>query len=357
MKKRIVFIGILILLGLFCCLLAEGPIASLVFVFAILYMVISTFFVSCGVKKTEVRIITEQKEEANQATIVLNNTGNFPVMNCLLAVKAHNLITGKMDCCKWNLSLGPKGHREIQMEVKDHCCGGILLEIEQMVIGDFFHFIKKRIQVKREDLVYILPKLKELSVNKEDVGRYDMESHRFSPYKKGNDSSETFGISEYRPGDSVKYIHWKLSGKLDQPMVRELGLPIDHKIMILVEKAIGGQEFDGEKNSQATELAVGISFTFVKGNVPHVLGWYNYRKNLFESYTINGEDDLWTCIPHLLASPYKRSEHTVISSFIESDTEKDYSRFVIVANQNIEIERLMHYGEVDLYTPEDFDQL
>lgn len=46
--------------------------------------------------------------------------------------------------------------------------------------------------------------------------------------KSGTDVSEVFGLREYREGDTLQSIHWKLSGKMHQLIVREFGRPVNY---------------------------------------------------------------------------------------------------------------------------------
>ena len=48
-----------------------------------------------------------------------------------------------------------------------------------------------------------------------------MESFRYSGSRPGDDPGETFDIREYREGDSIRQIHWKLTGKMDRLIIRE----------------------------------------------------------------------------------------------------------------------------------------
>ena len=62
-----------------------------------------------------------------------------------------------------------------------------------------------------------------------------MESFRYSGSRPGDDPGETYDIREYRSGDSIRQIHWKLSGKLDDIMIREKSFPVDDTVLILAE--------------------------------------------------------------------------------------------------------------------------
>ena len=62
-----------------------------------------------------------------------------------------------------------------------------------------------------------------------------MESFRYSGARPGDDPGETFDIREYQEGDSIRQIHWKLTGKLDKMMIRQRSFPVDDTVLILAE--------------------------------------------------------------------------------------------------------------------------
>lgn len=356
-QKKWRWLLFLILFAAFVYVFSEGLVAGYVICFALLYVLTFFLLVRYSARKVTVSLREYQQEAGTgncQVDILVENKGKLPVFCCGVQVTAQNLITGRQEQCQYEICLSPGKTKTISVDVKDTLCGGILFQVDSLVIGDYTKLIIKRSLVNAETYAYVLPGLQQLQVSKEDLGRYDMESHKFSPYKKGNDSSETFGIREYQPGDSMKNMHWKLSGKMDSMVVREPGLPIETKLLLLVDKTSAGAAFDGECNSKATELAIDLSYTFVSSHIPHAFGWYNSRKAQFECYKITNEEELWSAIPALLTAPYQEEADTVDERFIEAEIEKEFSRIVLVANQEIQTERLMEYGEVDLYTPKDF---
>lgn len=290
-----------------------------------------------------------------RVAVELQNEGLLPILLGILHLRIENMITGACNQKKWIVSLGPKRKNEFLFYVEDVCCGGIRIQCENMMACDFLKIWKIRKPLQGEATGYIMPTLQELPISKEDVSRYDMESHKFSPHKKGNDSSETFGINLYQPGDNIKFIHWKLTGKMDELVIRELGLPIDNKLMILVDKSLLDRPaLSGEKRSEATALAASLSYSFAKAGVHHQIGWFDQRGHEFVTYKVQHEEDVWSFIPHLLESPYDAQMEPVPVKFIEAETEKDFSYFIVVTNGDVDIERLMLYGDVNIYRPEDF---
>lgn len=61
------------------------------------------------------------------------------------------------------------------------------------------------------------------------------EDSRFSAVRRGEDFSETQSIRPYVPGDPVRQIHWKLSAKTGQTLLREIGLPQTGGILLALE--------------------------------------------------------------------------------------------------------------------------
>lgn len=351
--KTGIFSVILIVLAVMFYIMRDGQTVRMVLIFGVLYFALSKVIIKITGSKISAEI--RHAAEQNHVSILVTNKGKLPILSCQTEIQAKNLITGRTDNERWTAAIGPGKTRKIDLEIKDELCGGIHVLLQNITLTDFTGLIKKNVPAEAEEYVYIMPQLDQLTISQEEINKYDMESYKYSPVKKGNDSSETFGINVYRPGDSIKSIHWKLSGKMDDIIIRELGLPIDNKLMVIVDKAINGvANFDGKKRSEATQLAVSLSYTFMKMNLPHHIGWFNTRKGHFEVFNVTDEDSIWAYMSDLLTSPYDEKLPSAAAQFIEADTEKDFSSIALISNHEVDIERLMQYGEVNTYRPENF---
>lgn len=60
----------------------------------------------------------------------------------------------------------------------------------------------------------------------------------YSDKKAGNDPTEIFAIREYAPGDKIRNIHWKISAKMGQTMVKDYGLPLFEKDTVIIENSV-----------------------------------------------------------------------------------------------------------------------
>lgn len=78
--------------------------------------------------------------------------------------------------------------------------------------------------------------------------------------RRGGDPSEVFELREYRPGDDVRSIHWKLSGKTGEFLVKESSDTSHYSTMVLLDAGLmAGTDRCGEELLSA---AVGLALTF-----------------------------------------------------------------------------------------------
>ena len=57
--------------------------------------------------------------------------------------------------------------------------------------------------------------------------------------RKGSDMTETYELRDYRPGDNLHGIHWKLSGKLDKLIFREPAQPVSNALLLYWDQSCG----------------------------------------------------------------------------------------------------------------------
>lgn len=324
-------------------------IVNVLLVFALLYCLSSFLSVRAAKKYIKFKIKTDTNSSAHME---ISNAGLCPVACCKVTVHVINSITGISDSMDFFTWLKPKSVRDINFEIKDNLCGCLRVNLKNIVISDMLGIFKREIKTEKEIKIYSMPTLQKTQINQESIDRYDMESFRYSQYKKGSDSSETFGISQYRQGDSVKAIHWKLSAKTGDLMIRDYSFPVDNRIMILADKKeYEGLSLSSEEKSKSTEFALSLSKTISEKGIEHSFGWYDSNRGKFIVKSVKQLQNLEFIIPEFLEAPFYKEEEDVINKFIESDFEKNYSGFILITNGEPNTERLMEYGEIDIYRP------
>ena len=126
------------------------------------------------------------------------------------------------------------------------------------------------------------------------------DSDSYSQERPGADLTETFQIREYVPGDSMRQIHWKLSGKFDRLIVRDPALPITRNVLVFWERT--GQSGSVKRIDAQAETVVSACRSLSDSGVQFTLGWNDTDSNVCVLHEIRGMEDLVGVIPRLLCA-------------------------------------------------------
>lgn len=313
-------------------------------------------------KRLTITLTAESEAAKNQlvgAQITVTNQSRLAVMRLELPVTMENLLTGESWQHTLAISMLPKQEKAVPMQAGDVSCGVLRLALERPKVADSLGLFGRVLSgLEAEATITIFPDMEILPLSQDDVERYDMESYRFAEGRTGNDPSETVGIREYQPGDSIKAIHWKLSSKMGDVQIREHGLPIESSVLVLADRAIHSEEeLPAERMDEAIELFASVCNTLIKQGIAHATGWYDYRQACWQTWSIQTEDDCYRMLEAALCSPFRPDQLTTTDRFLSADAEKQYASILYITfslEAEREMERLGEHGEVHVYRPENF---
>ena len=357
-RKALGAILILFVLSVLLYIFVGEKYTTFILLFILLVLLTSFIFVRLSKPKASFKLSGQSqshKGEKELLTFTITNNSKMPLFNLHFDIVVKNVITDNEDTAHMILSLKKGEEKKQTVLIGDSYCGELNIRIKNVYTSDAFGIFKRSCDEGAEYHHYVLPSMSERFVNDDQINKYDMESYKYSQNKIGNDPSETFGIRAYRGGDSIKAIHWKLSAKHDELMLREFGLPIENNLIILIDKNLNDEvHLTNEDRDICHDNFTSLSYSIVKKGTAHTIGWYNYDKKIFEIYRINTLEDLYNAIPSLLSSPYKKSALSTETHLIGSGLDMGYANFIYVSYNETEIERLRGYGEVNIYTKDGF---
>ena len=121
--------------------------------------------------------------------------------------------------------------------------------------------------------VMILPKLEVVPVKLgEAVRNFYGETVDYDENQSGADSSETFGIREFHDGDKLQRIHWKLSARTEELMVKEDSLPKSCAVVLFLSEGILSE-------SKSLDYMASLSFTLTDEKCAHYVAWFSQSRN------------------------------------------------------------------------------
>lgn len=358
-REKILFFSVLAAaVALYFCTDADFP--AFLILFLLLYLPAAFLTGRYTGKKLKYRFYGPSqgaKKENAGFTLQIKNSSLLPVIRCRLWISAENVLTGEKTVQEQSAALAPRGVCRLSFGVTDRYCGQIRVKLERVLVQDPLGICSREEKADAGVEYYVMPAVGEIPPDPESVSHYDMESYRYSAERKGSDPSETFGLRSYLPGDSMKAIHWKLSGKLDDLIVREPGLPIDNSLMMILDKRLPADgSVSAELIDRTTELFAALSHGAARQEISHTAGWYNAAGGRFAAFQIESGDDMFRMLPELLASPCGEDALSAADHFTEADMDKNFACFIYVAfpgtDAEKETERLSQYGKVIIYTAE-----
>lgn len=293
-----------------------------------------------------------EKEQEGRGKIVIQNGSFWPVFRGGVKLVCENSLTGEREIRHLPFALMPKGKAELHFNLQSEYCGECVCFIEEIRVYDLFAIFsgkrnlagrykdkaeeKKKMEShfskEEKGSILVFPKTEKIEMSFSERDAYDMESFRYSNEKKGDDPSETFAIREYRMGDSMGRIHWKLTGKLDQIMVKESSFPIFNSMMLLLETGYEeGKRPDKEAMHAAVEVCVSLGEMLCRRNMPFELGYYDYKKNLFYSQRVEDIEELWSLVPGLLRAGRREANQSAYYQSLLQGNDKKFAHYMYVA--------------------------
>ena len=174
------------------------------------------------------------------------------------------------------------------LEITPQYCGVTELIVRNLILSDAFGITRRRISCGEEAKLTAMPKLCEMNIGVTRQSFAMPDSDEYSAVRPGYDSSETFGIREYIPGDNIKSIHWKLSQKTGNTMVREYSLPVINQVLLMLDlpKCASSEEIN-----TLTEVFSSVSALLANADVAHRLAWIDYKNGDKISFDVKSNED------------------------------------------------------------------
>ncbi|MBR2547286.1 MAG: DUF58 domain-containing protein [Eubacterium sp.] len=349
-RVRAIFAVWLILAGVIYVLHGSKAAAAM-FIVAAFYCVLALIMVYVCGKKLEVAVRGESgvnKEQKAEVTVTSSNRSRIPVPACRLDVSCRNILTREQQQISLIHACGPNSEKSSSFSLTSSYCGMEDIKIDEVRISDPAGLFSRSQKADADAKIYVMPEVKEIEIPSEYLDSYDMESYSYSQHIKGTDTGEVFGIREYADGDSPKQIHWKLSAKMDDLMVKIPSYPIENKLAVLLDNSIAvGQDISADKRNDLMELFFSVSLSLLRKNITHSLGWCDHRTGGFILKRIENENDMWAAVPEALSAGIEESRLSTSYRFIGAYGEEHFTNhFIVTATGAVETELLNEYGQV-----------
>ena len=119
-------------------------------------------------------------------------------------------------------------------------CGQLLCRPEKCYVYDYLMLFRIKVRHQQAVSLVVLPKPVQTAV---PAKMERLMSQSWKP-KPGGGFAENHEMRQYRPGDSMNQVHWKLTAKTGKLMVREAMEPAHRRLLLTLELRGTGLELD-----------------------------------------------------------------------------------------------------------------
>lgn len=112
-------------------------------------------------------------------------------------------------------------------------CGEVEVTCSGIRAYDFLRLFCKEIETLELASAVVYPKRRRLQVELSRAAAGIPKYTGMVQNRKGSDPSEMFDIRDYTPGDDIRSIHWKLSSKTDNLILRQASDPAHYNTVLL----------------------------------------------------------------------------------------------------------------------------
>lgn len=245
--------------------------------------------------KLRIRVSVErnmQAEVSDQLNVILRiqNRSYLPVFHLKFAGAIKNLLAGTEEPLYYDTSIAPRGRKEYVFSLQSDYCGRMDGDVTWARAYDFLGLAYRNIPYQCEGNCYVYPvpvysDVAEICKHlQEELDVTDRYMNR-----KGNDITEILDIRDYRKGDNIKNIHWKLSKKLGHKVVRELDMPANQDIILFFALSPANQS-DPAWRDRVARAVIGVieELLQVQMNLDAVL--FAENETRLGTYSIEGNE-------------------------------------------------------------------
>lgn len=349
-KKSIVFIAVFLISLINFLIMPHYYSAIPLILFAALMLCgVLSLLVIRGEVDSNIRLAYKQGEDNSlRADIEIYNKGVLPKISLKITVAILNMLTGEKKTEVVYMSIGPRSKKITSIDMNAKLSGCYRISIEGLESADLLNVFKRNLAIHSRKEIEVFPKLEAIEIGSNVYSSFNIESFQYSQFKIGNDPGEIRGVREYQIGDNPKHIHWKLSGKMEDIVVRELGYPVENDILLMLDYA----QLDDEKAAdKKMSICFSISQRLLEKTIVHNIGWYDREEKTFCIRPVKNTSDRDNVMKRLLRNQMLNEEVSTIRRFV-SETEVNqrvFSHYLYISDDDRDLEQLLEYGELNVF--------
>lgn len=292
-----------IILVLLVAVFFRQPLLSVLLLLLLIMPPISILLTKHEMQKLSVSVTSKNLEASCDGIITViitaEYTGFIPLLNCELSFTFENLFYPHKEPQEFVFPAESRQTGEFTLPFSVTKAGMIVINMTELNITDYLHLYTFSIPKEMTLEIPVIP---------DDIPAPPYPKKRTSPSERSGEVSEIYTkngeksrdlkqLREYRAGDRIKDIHWNLTAKTDDIMVREY--EEIRELYYLVLPVLNNSL------QKTLEIFVAVGKDLIKEREPFTVAIYNANDNTFSMEIVTEEEDLYATLYKLYKCPIR----------------------------------------------------
>ncbi len=225
--------------------------------------------------------------------------------------------------------LAPSGEQKIEIRLDSQYAGTVEYRLKSLILYDMLGIFCRTVSLNERRTIGIMPpfELMPLEITRR-TREFLADADEYSTEKQGDDPSEIYQIREYRPPDSIHSIHWKLSAKEDNLMVKEHGFPMGCVVLLWIRLPFA--DTNGANFNRLLEQAASLSVTLLEEKCIHMAAWFEEKSGQVSKWRVSSAEAVYEWIWRLLSTEPFQNEKLEQTCYEDAFKGDNFSSIVIL---------------------------
>ena len=233
------------------------------------------------------------REEEGGWLLEVNTPGDLPLARLSLRLRWENLLTGQSGTTRLVLTGVARRLPEALPAPTEHC-GLLELRADRVKVCDYLGLFTLRLKPPVPARILCRPVPAQCRPVEVPEGKGARPSAK-NASRRG--PGEDYDLREYRPGDPLRSVPWKLSSKWNELIVREREDAVTPLPLLTLDRFGKPEDLD-----KLLDRVAGMSRAMLGVQRPHAILWLN-QDGEPQFYPISDEREYMVCLLALLAQP------------------------------------------------------
>ncbi|MDE6889176.1 MAG: DUF58 domain-containing protein [Eubacterium sp.] len=249
--------------------------------------------------------------------IQMENRGFLPCMKFRFQLEQKNRFLGG-GCKKWlrgGMAAAGTNSFDYSFTMEDY--GGFEIQLKKVRLYDLTGLFYVHKTLRCGGCVQVLPQMREIGVQlSQAVENFSGDAQVYDAFRPGDDRSELFQMREFRAGDKIQSVHWKLSAKLDELLVKENSLPKACPVVLFLDYE-NSRRSKAEKVNAYLVILASISFSLMDAGCAHYAAWYSGCGGDIVRVRVDDEESLYLFLSVYMEDIFERKESNLAEAYRE----------------------------------------